>query len=378
MMSQANRGDPRVLVIGQDPDVLSFVVGELADAGVTARGTTLGEVDVAVGPYELVSFGGGVPFPERKRLEGRFAAANPDTRFVRTWAPYAAAQILAALGSGPPADAVDLQAYCRRIGYGGPLEPTLATLRALQAHHVAAIPFEAIDVLLDRGIDISPTAVDAKLIAGGRGGYCYEQNGLLRRVLAAIGFEVDPLVGAVRWQALPGAPPPPRSHMALLVTIDGAPWLVDVGFGSAVPAAPVRIDVRDPQTAGDGRYRVTPFGAGFLVRTEADGRWLPLYDVSTEPMLDSQYELFNWFASTHPSSHFRRQLIVTKATPEARFTLLDAKLTVRRPGGEVDRRDLDAEGIARVLETVFGLSPQPDWRPLLERVAARAGGDGLT
>lgn len=371
MKSQANIGDPRVLVVGQDPDVLSFIVEELADAGVVARGTTLAEVDGVPGAFELVSFGAGVPLRERRRLEGRFAAAYPATRFARTYAPYAAAQILAALDSGPPAEAVDLQAYCRRIGYGGPLEPTLETLRALQAHHVAAIPFEAIDVLLGRGIDISPTAVDAKLIAGRRGGYCYEQNGLLRRVLTAIGFEVDGLVASVRWQAPPGAPPPPRSHMALRVTIDGAPWLVDVGFGSAVPTGPLRIDVREPQTAGDGHYRVTPLGAGFLVRTEANGRWLPLYDISAEPMLESQYELFNWFTSTHPSSHFRQQLIVTRATPEARFTLLGAKLTVRRPRGEVDRRHLNAEGIERVLESVFGLSPQPDWRPLLERVAAR-------
>ena len=377
-MSQANRGEPRVLVVGQDPDVLSFIVEELGEAGVTARGTTLADVDAVAGAFELVSFGAGAPLPERRRLEGRFAAANPATRFVRTYAPYAAAQILAVLSSGPPAEAVDLQAYCRRIGYGGPLEPTLKTLRALQAHHVAAIPFEAIDVLLDRRIDISPAAVDAKLIAGRRGGYCYEQNGLLKRVLTAIGFEVDPVVGSVRWQASPGAPPPPRSHMALRVTIDGVPWLVDVGFGSAVPTAPLRIDLRDPQPAGDGRYRVTPLGAGFLVRTEAEGRWLPLYDVSAEPMLESQYELFNWFASTHPSSHFRQQLIVTRATPEARFTLLDAKLTTRRSGGEVERQHLDAGGIERVLGSVFGLSPQPDWRPLLERIAARVGGDGLT
>ena len=81
--------------------------------------------------------------------------------------------------------AVDLAAYCTRIGYAGPLEPTLETLCALQELHPAAIAFEAIDVLTGRGVDISPKSVDAKLIVAGRGGYCYEQNGLFKRALQA-------------------------------------------------------------------------------------------------------------------------------------------------------------------------------------------------
>ena len=64
----------------------------------------------------------------------------------------------------------DLDAYFARIGYDGPRTPSLDVLRALHALHPAAIPFEAIDCLLDRGVDISPAAVDAKLIHRRRGG----------------------------------------------------------------------------------------------------------------------------------------------------------------------------------------------------------------
>ena len=63
---------------------------------------------------------------------------------------------VASLGSESPS--VDLVAYCARIGYDGPLTPSLETLRALQELHPAAIAFEAIDVLLDRGVDIAPAA----------------------------------------------------------------------------------------------------------------------------------------------------------------------------------------------------------------------------
>ncbi len=363
----------RVLVIGQDPNVQSFVLHELGAAGVRARGSTLAQLDrEPEAGLDLVAFGAGVPWSKRRALEARFRMANPAVRFVRTYAPYAASQIVGALAAARQPAAVDLAAYCQRIGHSDPLAPTLETLRALQARHLASIPFEAIDVLLGRGVDISHQAVEAKLIGARRGGYCYEQNGLFRRVLGAIGFEVDPLVASVRWMATPGEPPPPRTHMVLRVWIEGAPWLVDVGFGSAVPSAPLRIDTRDVQGTGDGRYRIIPLGAGFLVQAEAGDRWLPLYDFSSEPMLDEHYELFNWFTSTHPSSHFRRQLIVTRATPEARYALLEGRLTVRRSRGEVERSHLSPGEIAHALEDVFGLRPEPAWQPILEAAAESA------
>jgi N-hydroxyarylamine O-acetyltransferase len=371
MSNSTEHAQESVLVVGQDPDVLGFVIDEVAETGTQVRGTTLADVQSADdAAFDLVAFGAGVPWDERKRLEARFRAGNPNVRFLRTYAPYAASQITAAI-KGPPAPApVDLQAYFDRIGYRGTIAATLETLRALQERHVATITFEAIDVLLDRRIDLTPQAVDAKLIARARGGYCYEQNGLFKRVLSAMGFEVDALVTSVRWMAEPGAPPPARAHMALRVTIDGVPWLVDVGFGSSVPPAPLRIDTREEQPTPHGRYRIIPLGAGSLVQTELAGKWQALYDFSPEPMLDSQFELFNWFASTHPTSHFRHNLIVARTTPEARYALLDNRLTVRLPSGRTERSQLDRKGVAEALEKTFGLTPEADWEKLLEAAGA--------
>jgi N-hydroxyarylamine O-acetyltransferase len=57
-------------------------------------------------------------------------------------------------------------------------------------------------------------------------------------------------------------------------------------------------------------------------------------------------------------------------TPEARHTLLNGRLTVRRPGGEVERRILDADQIERLLRETFALPVEPAWRPIVERAAA--------
>ena len=110
--------------------------------------------------------------------------------------------------------AFDLDAYFARIGYAGPRAPTLPVLAALHRLHPAAIPFEAIDVLLGRPISLAPADIFAKLVTGGRGGYCFEQNGLFRLALTALGFGVTPLI-ARSWYGRPLDQPRPRTHMAL-------------------------------------------------------------------------------------------------------------------------------------------------------------------
>ena len=140
---------------------------------------------------------------------------------------------------------VDLDAYFARIAYDGPREPTLAVLRALHQKHPDAIPFENLDVLLGKPISLDPAAVDAKLIGAGRGGYCYEQNSLFKRVLTALGFEVTGLIARVQWMVPADAPARPRSHMVLGVKLPGdegnETWLADVGFGGCVLTGPLRL-----------------------------------------------------------------------------------------------------------------------------------------
>jgi N-hydroxyarylamine O-acetyltransferase len=50
-----------------------------------------------------------------------------------------------------------LPRYLARIGYAGPIAPTLEMLAALQAAHIAAIPFDAIDALTGAGSISAPT-----------------------------------------------------------------------------------------------------------------------------------------------------------------------------------------------------------------------------
>jgi N-hydroxyarylamine O-acetyltransferase len=263
----------------------------------------------------------------------------------------------------------DLSAYFARIGYQGPRDASLSTLQALHALHPAAIPFEAIDCLLDRAVDISPAAVDAKLIHGRRGGYCFEHNSLFSRVLAALGFEVEGLAARVRWNAPPEAPAQPRTHHVLKVTVDSEPWLVDVGFGGCVLTAPLRFEPGLEQVTPHDTYRLTPVAEDLRLEVLREPGWIPAYDVSLSPCVPRDYEMANWFTSTHPTSHFRSNLLAGRTTPEARYGLLFNRFTTRPVGGAPTKEILDADGIEQALRDVFGLAVEPSWRPMIERAA---------
>ena len=136
----------------------------------------------------------------------------------------------------------DLDAYLDRIKYSGPRTATIETLQAIHALHPAAIPFENLNPLLGWPVALDVESLQAKLVSAGRGGWCFEHNTLFRCALEALGFSVTSLAARVLWGATPGSPIGPRSHMALLVDLDGVPYIADVGFGGNVLTTPLRLE----------------------------------------------------------------------------------------------------------------------------------------
>ena len=123
---------------------------------------------------------------------------------------------------------LDLNAYFNRINYNGDRQPTLDVLNALHLAHATRIPFENLDILLGRPIRLDLASLQAKLITGHRGGYCFEHNLLFLAVLEALGYVVKPLAARVR---LGESRLRARTHMLLMVTVDDRPMIADVGFG---------------------------------------------------------------------------------------------------------------------------------------------------
>jgi N-hydroxyarylamine O-acetyltransferase len=360
-------------MIGCAPAIVETAAQELKSLNIKIQGCD--HIEHYLGQYfDLVIFGAGLTALECTDLKRRLSVNQTNLRFETVTNPQIIWRIVETLNeTAKKSELVDLNAYCSRIGYHSPLAPTIETLRALLIHHPAAITYENIDVLLDRGIDLSPQAVDDKLIHRRRGGYCYEQNALFKRVLSAIGFQVEGLVARVQWTAPVEAPPRRRSHMALRVIMDDVPWLADVGFGSCVPTAPLRLDTTQAQATQHETFRVLPFQGALAVQARILDEWKSLYELASDSCLDHDYDPLNWFAATHPTSHFRDSLKVARTTPEARYTLLNDRLTTRTSDGHIERQILNAAQIGDRLGDIFQLPVESSWEPILQQAADKFG-----
>ena len=265
----------------------------------------------------------------------------------------------------------ELDAYLARIGYAGPRTATIDTLEAVHALHPAAIPFENLNPLLGWPVSLGVDSLQSKLVAGGRGGWCFEHNTLLRHALEALGFSVTSLAARVLWNAAPGSPIGPRSHMLLLVDLDDELFIADVGFGGNVLTAPLRLEPRVAQFTPHEPHRLWPIESGFVLETCLSGEWMPLYRFTMEPQFPADYEVSNWFLCHHPSSFFRQILICARATADGRYTLRNNALAVHRNNGTERRTLADPAALRSSLENDFGLRlPESlELAAMLERVS---------
>jgi N-hydroxyarylamine O-acetyltransferase len=258
-----------------------------------------------------------------------------------------------------PAAAVDLGSYLTRVGYSGPLEPTAATLHTLHLAHATHIPFENLDILLGRPIRLDLCSLQAKLVAGGRGGYCFEQNTLFAAMLRELGFEVTLLAARVRFGATRVLP---RTHMALRVRVGDTSWLADVGFGASGLFLPLAFGDEAAVRQFAWEYRLIEESGEWTVQSLRDGEWVDLYAFTLEPQLAVDFEVTNHYVSTHPQSRFVQTLTAQRLAADARHTLVNRDYSVDR-GVETSRFTLpDDRELLELLAEVFGLHLPRDTR----------------
>jgi N-hydroxyarylamine O-acetyltransferase len=268
--------------------------------------------------------------------------------------------------------AFDLDEYLGRIGYDGPRATTLDTLAAIHLHHTRTIPFENLNPLLGWPVRLDAASLHQKLVRDGRGGYCYEQNLLFGHALTALGFQWRGLAARVRWN-VPDDAPRPRSHILLYVDVGGTAYLADAGFGGVTLTAPLRFVPDIAQPTPHEPFRLARDGDGFVLQVQIGHDWRALYAFGTETYLLPDYEMANWFVSTHPRSIFVSTLMVARAAADCRHTLLNQVLSVHHAGGGTDRRTLrSSTEIRAALEGPFGISlpDTPDLDKALARIAA--------
>lgn len=262
-----------------------------------------------------------------------------------------------------------LVAYLHRLGLDAPPAPDAEGLGELLAAHRRAIAFENLDIPLGRGIRIDSEAVFDKLVARRRGGYCFEQNRLLADMAGALGFELRTLLARVRLGGLNG-PEPSRTHVTLLVELDGAPWLADGGFGgSDVPALPL-VDGAIATSADGASHRLRRIGAAGALAGEwlleragphgaTDGRaqphedWQPQYSFDLAQVAPDDLEQCNHWTATRPGTRFTTLHIASIVLPDGFAALTERSLTVHAGGTKSARDITDPADYAATLRDLF-------------------------
>ncbi|HWY81585.1 MAG TPA: arylamine N-acetyltransferase [Roseiarcus sp.] len=264
---------------------------------------------------------------------------------------------LSGVGTSVTASSFDQQAWFDRIGYNGSREPTLGTLHQLIFAHSNAIAYESLDIMLGRSPNLDLVSLQRKMIFGGRGGYCLEQNMLFREGLRSLGYKVTSLQGrVVRGMAIDA--PRPAIHMLLQVEMPDGPYLADVGFGNLAPTSALLLREGIEQPTPHEPMRFINVAGELTLQAKLRDTWEHIYRVIPYPRYDGEYEIVNWYTSTHPDAPYKSNIIAARPGPNrTRITMFNRRLTVRYATGEADRRHLKDEAEFRsVLRREFGLN----------------------
>ena len=260
--------------------------------------------------------------------------------------------------------------YLSRIGLTTLPSPTADGLRRLQDHHMRHVPFENLDVLLGRPLDLTAAALFNKIVSRNRGGYCFELNTLYAALLSEVGFNPVPMLARV-WLRDP-VETPTRSHLVNRVIIEGEDWISDVGFGGRAARVPLKIEDGYEVDDGDGRIRIIKDAEfGYRISRLQDGAWSDQYTVETQAAYRNDILSGNYWTECNPDSHFRQGIGVGLFTPEGRASFYGGVLTYR--GKETSSQAIS--GLSTTLDVLhaefdLSLNLTPEEQVRLERFAA--------
>jgi len=255
--------------------------------------------------------------------------------------------------------ALDVRAYLGRLGVRDPGAPSVEALHVLHRAHVERIPYENLEIQLERPTTVDPVEAAERIVRRGRGGYCYHLNGAFSELLGALGYRVTRHLGGVQRTHLdpPGAT---GNHMAL--TVDGLPhetcpagvWFVDVGLGATLyEPLPLHEDVYRQGPFEYALRRSPAVAAGWRFDNDARAGFAGM-DFRTEAAEIDDFAAMHEHLSTAPESRFV-QVAVVQRRDEAGADVL-CGLVLTRVGSAPAMRTLETRAEwFELLADLFGL-----------------------
>ncbi len=249
-------------------------------------------------------------------------------------------------------DVLDLDAYGARVGLRGVHRVDLDTLAMLLRAHMRAIPFENLDVLLGRGVDLELGALQRKLVTAGRGGYCFEHATLFAAVLEALDFA--PVRHSARVVLFTPRTESARLHMFLTVPLPQGTFVVDPGFGSLASEVPVPLVDSRAAPPEDAPHWFVRDGAYWVLRARRDGEVVDCWVTTLEADNRVDFVVANHYVATHPASGFRQRLMLRALTPNGSVSVMNRDVRLREHGSARSDQLADRHALRTLLREHFG------------------------
>ena len=246
-----------------------------------------------------------------------------------------------------------VSAWLERLGLQYPAVLDATFLDLVQRQHLRRIPFETLDVApLGRYQPLSYQDSYDKIVESGRGGYCFELNGLLGTMLEALGYLV--IVHPGHWVTDPATPFDRFEHFVLEVTVpdEGSRWYVDVAAGRENPQGIVELG----GIAADEQHRSRQVGSEWhLERADGAGGWQPRLVWYSQICTLDDFQTRHRYFHTDPDSIFRRLVLCTMQTENGRITLANHTQIVTEHGIRTETELGDDAAWRQALATHFGI-----------------------
>lgn len=260
----------------------------------------------------------------------------------------------------------DQNKYLRRINYTGETEPTFECLKELHHAQLYTIPFENLDICLNRTIHLDPENIFNKLVSNKRGGYCYELNGLFLMAIRSFGFDARALLGRVHITSIPTG----RGHQISLITIQDRQWIADVGFGRGTPRAPIPFITNQPVTNDGQTVRLVESEQfGYMLQASNNDQWENIYSFDLEHVCEGDIKYANHYNSTHLDSLFVTSRVAARPIENGVVTLFNRTLKMNHGGKESETNLEENHSYIDALKVHFGIqldASYEDLKPIIE------------
>jgi N-hydroxyarylamine O-acetyltransferase len=248
---------------------------------------------------------------------------------------------------------MDIEAYLTRVGLEArPKAANAETLALLQRRHLLSVPFENLDIHWERPISIDLGRFFEKIVNNGRGGFCYELNGLFNELLAGLGFKTR-LVSARVFNGKEHGPE--YDHAAIVAALEDGEYLADVGFGDFT-AGPLRFVLDEVQVDASGEFVIRKFDDGAFEVAKRDGEgWRSQYTFRDIARELSEFAEMCHYQQTSPESHFTKGKVCSIMTEAGRKTLTDTSYILTSAGNRHEAPVAGSDDFTEILEREFGI-----------------------